>query len=177
MYCSSQGPLDQTALHCIFDLCYQKFLCGLAAEYTIPMNHWSCELCGIITYNIGYYKMWNVEMYLHTWMEWDAGWAQFCTQRKEDHRGRAWLLYSNHFVNKWWMGPVGYCCFQEDCWPSINQALSAVQYNPGIYCCAFVVVKNGATIVHSLKYCMHSDITATHDCGFHPSGIGEASHE
>ena len=43
------------------------------------------------------------------------------------------FIYSNRFVNKWWMQPVGYCCFQEACWPSINQALSAIQYNPGIY--------------------------------------------
>ena len=31
------------------------------------------------------------------------------------------------------MGPIGYCCFQEACRPSINQALLAVQYNPEIY--------------------------------------------
>ena len=48
---------------------------------------------------------------------------------KEEHRGRAWHFYSNHFVNKWWMGPIGYCCFQEASWSSINQALSAIQYN------------------------------------------------
>ena len=53
--------------------------------------------------------------------------------RKEDHWDRAWLFHPNRFVNKWWMGPVGYCCFQEACWPFINQALSAIQYSPGIY--------------------------------------------
>ena len=45
------------------------------------------------------------------------------------------------------MVPVGYCCFQEACWPSINQALLAVQYNPAIY---------------AMQDCIHADRIHNH---------------
>ena len=52
-----------------------------------------------------------------------------------------WLFHPNRFVNKWWMGPTGYCCFQEACRPSINQALSAVYGNSATYIRRYVATQ------------------------------------